>query len=402
MHLDDDKRPALEGLTVLDASRVLAGPYCTMILSDLGATVLKIERPSLGDETRAWGPPYLGDPSLGMSAYFLSVNRGKRSLCLDLKTKKGREVFLDLIRQSDIFVENFAPGVADRLGLDDSTITAANPRLIHCSITAFGDHAGPGYDLVIQGMSGLMSVTGESTGPPLKVGVAITDVIAGWQAVSAILAAVMTRQRTGRGERISIGLLNSAVTALVNIGQDYLVQGESPQRWGNSHPHIVPYQVFKAKDGYLTVAAGNNEHFVRLCQVVGRSEWTTDSRFATNSNRVANRQRLISELETLFAEKTVDQWLAELRKAEIPCGPVADLAALFDGREPPPGVEMLELETSSGATYRTVGRPLKRSGPMSQPSGAPLVGEHTDEILREMLNLDDQQLAMLRKKSVIE
>ena len=396
-----DNTSALHGLTVLDVSRVLAGPYCTMVLSDLGADVIKIERPPHGDDTRAWGPPYLGHPDQGFSAYYLSVNRGKRSLCLDLKSQAGQELLLDLVRKADVLVENFAPGVADRLGLGESAISTANPGIVHCSITAFGDQAGPGYDLVIQGMSGLMSITGEPDGTPMKVGVAITDVIAGLQAVNAILAAVVARQRTGRGDRITVGLLNSAVAALVNVGQAHLVSETAPRRWGNAHPHIVPYQVFASSDGHLTVAAGNDKLFASLCQVVGRPELASDPRFATNPQRVTHRAVLIAELDEIFTTKTTAEWLAVLRAVDVPCGPVASLPELFDGTTSPAGVEMLELNTTTGEAYRTVGPPVRMAGQSHQRTAAPGVGEHTDEVLSELLNVDAKKLHDLRSEGVI-
>ncbi len=394
--------PALDGLKVLDVSRVLAGPYCSMILADLGADVIKVERPPGGDDTRAWGPPYLGDPSQGLSAYYLSVNRGKRSVCVDLKSQAGRDLFLAMVGKADVLIENFAPGVADRLGLGTEAIAVANPQIVHGSITAFGEQAGPAYDLVIQGMSGLMSITGAQDGPPMKVGVAITDVIAGLQAASAILAAVVARQRTGRGDRISVGLLSSAVAALVNIGQAYLVNGTPPHRWGNAHPQIVPYQVFVSADGYFTVAAGNDKLFGKLCQVIGKAELAADSRFATNPQRVVNRAALIGLLEPIFAAKSTSEWLDALGAADVPCGPVCDLPELFGGSKPPPGVELPELETSSGAAYRTVGPPAQMNGRCHQLKAAPLVGEHTDQVLRELLELEPQRLKELRTSGVIQ
>jgi len=399
--MDAAERPALEGLTILDASRVLAGPYCTMVLADLGADVIKVERPGTGDDTRAWGPPYLGQESDGFSAYFLSANRGKRSVGIDLKSEPGRELFMALLRRSDVLVENFAPGVASRLGLDAESVADANPQIIHCSITAFGENPGPGYDLVIQGMSGLMSITGEADGPPMKVGVAITDVIAGLQAANAILAAVVAYQKTGRGDRISISLLGSTAAALVNIAQAYLVSGDVPSRWGNAHAQIVPYQVFESADGYFTVAAGNDRLFERLCQVIGRTDLAVDERFHTNPDRVANREALIGVLEAIFAKKSSAHWLGALQAADVPCGPVCGLPDLFDGGELPPSVEMLDLQVATGATYRMVGPTAHMTGRRRQPKGAPLVGEHTDEVLRELLDLDAQEIRQLRGAGVI-
>ena len=393
--------PALDGLTVLDVSRVLAGPYCSMLLADLGATVVKIERPPCGDDTRAWGPPYLGERDLGLSAYFLAVNRGKRSVCLDLSSPAGRDLLLDMVRRADVLVENFAPGVADRLGLGAEAIAVANPSIIHCSITAFGEQEGPGYDLVIQGMSGLMSITGAEEGPPMKVGVAITDVIAGLQASSAILAAVVARHRSGRGDRVSISLMGSAVAALVNVGQAHLVSGSPARRWGNAHPQIVPYQVFASADGYLTVAAGNDKLYAAMCQVIGREDLAADARFDTNPHRVENRAALISVLETIFAQRATRSWLEALQAAEVPCGSVSSLEDLFTGSESPPGVEMLTLERGAGAPDRTVGSAVQMTGKRRQLAGAPLVGEHTDQVLGELLDLAHERLLQLRADGVI-
>jgi crotonobetainyl-CoA:carnitine CoA-transferase CaiB-like acyl-CoA transferase len=373
-----------------------------MLLADLGASVIKIERPPLGDDTRAWGPPYLGNSDQGLSAYFLSVNRGKRSVCLDLKSQSGRDLALAMVQRADVLIENFAPGVAADLDLGPEAIEAVNPRIVHCAITAFGEQAGPGYDLVIQGMSGLMSITGAEDGPPMKVGVAITDVIAGLQAANAILAAIVARQRTGAGERISVSLLGSAVAALVNVGQAHLISGAPTRRWGNAHPQIVPYQVFAAADGYLTVAAGNDKLYARLCQVIGREDLIADARYGTNPLRVANRASLVPILDAVFAQRTTRAWLEALGAAQVPCGPVADLPELFAGQDPPPGVEMVALETGSGAAYRTVGPAVKMRGRRRDLTGAPLVGEHTDQVLGEMLGLEPQRLARLRAAGVIQ
>jgi crotonobetainyl-CoA:carnitine CoA-transferase CaiB-like acyl-CoA transferase len=400
----DLQRPAetaLDGLIVLDATRVLAGPYCGMLLADLGADVIKIERPPGGDDTRAWGPPYLGDPSQGLSAYYLSVNRGKRSVCLDLKSRDGHDLFMAMVRKADVMVENFAPGVAERLGLGAESIAGANPRIVHGSITGFGDQAGPAYDLVIQGMSGLMSITGSADGPPMKVGVAITDVIAGLQAASAILAAIVARQRTGKGDRVSVSLMHSAVAALVNVGQAYLINGKQPRRWENAHAQIVPYQLFASADGFLTVAAGNDKLFGNLCQVVGAAEMASEERFRTNPQRVANRTTLTAILEPLFAEKSTNAWLELLVGAGVPCGPVSTLPELFGQTERRPGVEMLKLTTSTGETYETVGPAAKLNGQRREMKAAPLVGEHTEQVLRELLGLDGAQLEQLRADGVV-
>ena len=393
---------ALAGVRVLDASRVLAGPYCTMVLADMGADVVKVERPAGGDDTRAWGPPYLGDPADGLSAYFLAVNRNKRSVAIDLRSERGRRLFLDLAAHSDVVVENFAPGVAERLGLDHEALCAARPDLVHCSITAFGRKPGPGYDLVIQGMSGLMSLTGEPDGAPMKVGVALTDVIAGLHAASAILAAVVNRQRTDRGQHLEVNLMGSTVAALVNVAQAFLLNGRPPRRFGNAHPQIVPYEVYAAGDGYLTIGAGNDKLFTGLCTVLGCRELLRDRRFGDNSARVANRAALNAVLTPLIERRAVAELVAELTAAGVPAGAVADLPGVF-GAPPaaPPGVNLLELAAEADRRYLSVGPVVEMPGLRGDPRGAPLLGQHTHQVLAELLGLAAPHLADLEREGAI-
>ncbi len=393
---------ALAGVRVLDATRVLAGPYCTMVLADMGADVVKVERPAGGDDTRAWGPPYLGDPADGLSAYFLAVNRNKRSVAIDLRSTRGRRLFLDLAANSDVVVENFAPGVAKRLGLDHAALCAARPDLVHCSITAFGRKPGPGYDLVIQGMSGLMSLTGEPDGEPMKVGVALTDVIAGLHAASAILAAVISRQRTGQGQHLEVNLMGSTVAALVNVAQAFLLNGHPPRRFGNAHPQIVPYEVYAASDGYLTIGAGNDKLFTGLCTVLGCRELLHDARFGDNSARVANRAALNAVLTPLIAARAVAELVGELTAAGVPAGAVADLPGMF-GAPPaaPPGVNLLELAAAGDKRYLSVGPVVEMPGLRGDPHGAPLLGQHTHEVLTELLGLAAPQLTGLEREGAI-
>ena len=398
----DGGSAALAGVRVLDASRVLAGPYCTMVLADMGADVVKVERPAGGDDTRAWGPPYLGDPADGLSAYFLAVNRNKRSVAIDLRGARGRRLFLDLAAKSDVVVENFAPGVAERLGLDHAALCAARPDLVHCSITAFGRKPGPGYDLVIQGMSGLMSLTGEPDGAPMKVGVALTDVIAGLHAASAILAAVVNRQRAGRGQHLEVNLMGSTVAALVNVAQAFLLNGRPPRRFGNAHPQIVPYEVYAAGDGYLTIGAGNDKLFTGLCTVLGCRELLRDRRFGDNSARVANRAALNAVLTPLIERRAVAELVAELTAAGVPAGAVADLPGVF-GAPPaaPPGVNLLELAAAADRRYLSVGPVVEMPGLRGDPCGAPLLGQHTHEVLAELLGLAAPHLAQLEREGAI-
>ena len=393
---------ALAGVRVLDASRVLAGPYCTMVLADMGADVVKVERPAGGDDTRAWGPPYLGDPADGLSAYFLAVNRSKRSVAIDLRSERGRRLFLDLAGKSDVVVENFAPGVAQRLGLDHAALCAARPDLVHCSITAFGRKPGPGYDLVIQGLSGLMSLTGEPDGFPMKVGVALTDVIAGLHAASAILAAVISRQSTGEGQHLEVNLMGSTVAALVNVAQTFLLNGRPPRRFGNAHPQIVPYEVYAAGDGYLTIGAGNDKLFTGLCTVLGCPELLHDERFGDNSARVANRAALNAVLTPPIARRAVAELVAELTAAGVPAGAVADLPGVF-GAPPsaPPGVNLLELAAASDRRDLSVGPVVEMPGLRGDPCGAPLLGQHTHEVLAELLGLAAPHLADLEREGAI-
>ena len=396
--------PALAGVRVLDATRVLAGPYCTMVLADLGADVVKVERPEGGDDTRSWGPPYLGDPAAGLSAYFLAVNRNKRSVALDLRSGAGRQLFLELAAHSDVVIENFAPGVAERLGLEHAALCAAKPDVVHCSITAFGRRApGPGYDLVIQGRSGLMSVTGEPDGAPLKVGVALTDVIAGLHAASAILAAVLSQRQTGRGQHVEINLMGSTVAALVNIAQAYLVDGRPPRRFGNAHPQIVPYEVYATGDGYITIGAGNDKLFAGLCAVLGRPELAADARFADNPARVANRVALNAILKPLLAVRATEPLLQELAAAGVPAGSVADLPSLFGTpASAPPGVQLLELAAGYDTRYLSVGPVAEMPGLRPNPHGAPLLGQHTAQVLEELLGVAPGRVAELEHEGAIK
>ncbi|RVX38539.1 crotonobetainyl-CoA:carnitine CoA-transferase CaiB-like acyl-CoA transferase [Nonomuraea polychroma] len=318
---------ALSGLLVADFSRVLAGPYATMLLADLGAEVVKVERPGSGDDTRAWGPPY--GPA-GEATYFLGVNRNKRSIALDLRADV--DVARALAARADVLVENFRPGTMDRLGLGYDALRELNPGLIHCSITGFGSGAGaglPGYDLIAQAVGGLMSVTGEPDGPGTKAGVALVDVITGLHAALGILAALRHRDRTGEGQRIEVSLLSSLLSALTNHASAYAAAGVVPRAMGNRHPSIVPYEVFETADRPLVIAAGNDRLFQALCETLGRQDLTQDPRYATNAGRVAAREELVAELNAALRERPADEWFELLTAAGVPCGPINDLAAAF-------------------------------------------------------------------------
>jgi formyl-CoA transferase len=392
----------LEGIRVLDLSRVLAGPFCTMILGDLGADVVKVEQPGSGDDTRQWGPPWAG----GESAYYLCVNRNKRSITLNLKHERGREILVQLARDCDVVVENFRVGMLDRLGIGYQALSARYPQLIWCSITGYGLD-GPyaeraGYDFVAQGEGGLMSITGEPDGEPMKVGVAIVDLFTGLYAATAILAALHARAQTGRGQLIDVALLPATVAMLANVGSNYLVSGQIPRRYGNAHPNIVPYQTFRARDGWMTVAVGNDRQFRLLCRILGREELADDPRFATNPQRVAHRDQLIPLLQAIFETRDADDWLAAMTEAGIPCGPINTLDRVFSHPQVLHRGMVVELPHPTAGSVRLTGPPFILSEtPAAVRSHPPLLGEHTEEILRERLGLTAAEIARLRAKGVI-
>lgn len=374
----------LNGIRVLDLSRVLAGPYCTMVLGDLGAEVIKVESPD-GDETRGWGPPFAEDES----AYYLCVNRNKRGIVADFKTEPGREIVRGLIRRSDVLVENFRPGSLARFSLDFESASALNPTLIYCSITGFGQTGPlrdkPGYDFMIQAMGGLMSITGEPDGEPMKVGVAVADLFAGQNAVIAILAALQARRHTGKGQHLDISLFDSQVGMLANAASNFLISGNPPRRYGNAHANIVPYQSFQASDGWFVIAVGNDKQFAKMCEVIDNQELVNDARFAANSARVQNRDALIAILEPVFTRKTVNEWLS-LIGDDFPCGPINNLEQVFSM----PQVEAREMLIHAGhpeiGGLRLVGSPLKFSDtPVEYNLPPPRLGEHTQEVSRELL-----------------
>jgi len=373
----------LHGIRVLDLSRVLAGPYCTMVLGDLGADVIKVESPD-GDETRAWGPPF----AEGESAYYLCVNRNKRSIVVDFKTAEGRDVLRRLIRQSDILVENFRPGSLTRFSLDFESASALNPKLIYCSITGFGQtgplHDKPGYDFMIQAMGGLMSFTGEPDGEPMKVGVAVADLFAGQNAVIAVLAALQARTQTGKGQHLDISLFDSQLSMLANVASNYLISGNLPRRYGNAHANIVPYQSFQARDGWFVIAVGNDKQFAKMCEVIGKWELINDERFATNSARVQSRDELISLLKPVFLTKTVDEWLS-LIGDDFPCGAINTLEKAFSMVQVEEREMLVHMEHSEIGDLRLVGSPLKFSDtPVEYVLPPPRLGEHTEDVLKEL------------------
>ncbi len=384
MAADDDAPTGLPltGIRVADFSRVLAGPLATMLLGDLGADVVKIERPVTGDDTRGWGPPFVG----GDSAYFLALNRNKRSVTLDLATADGRSAARRLALTSDVVVENFRPGLMERFGLDHATLTAENPELVYCSLTAFGEGdrgARPGYDIIVQALSGLMSFTGHRGAEPTKVGVALLDVICGLYACNAIQAALLGRRATGRGSRVTVSLFDASVAALVNQASNYLLGGLVPGPMGNAHPNIVPYQLFETADRPFILAAGNDRLFERTCHVLARPDLAADERFATNAARVRSRDALIPELSSVFATRTAAEWLAALEAASVPCAPVRTLDEVFAS---PEGAATIQaVDDPERGSLRLVADPIRvdgRTPPARMPP--PRLGEHTDELLADL------------------
>jgi len=403
----------LAHLTILDLSRVLAGPWCTQLLADLGATVLKVERPGTGDDTRAWGPPFLKDRDgndTGEAAYYLACNRGKQSLAIDFTKPDGRDLVLALAAQSDALIENFKVGGLAKYGLDYPRVAAINPRLVYASITGFGQD-GPyadraGYDFIIQGMCGFMSVTGERDdlpgGGPQKAGIAITDLMTGMYASVALLAALAHRDRTGQGQSIDACLFDSSVAMMAVIDMNYLVSGAVPARAGNAHQNIVPYQVFACADGHVILAVGNDGQFRRFCDVAGTPGWAGDLRYATNAARVRNRDMLVPMIDAVMRTRVQREWLEALERAGVPCGPINRLDQVFADPQLQARTMKLDLPHPLAGTVPQVRAPLRLSGtPMTYTLAPPLLGEHTANVLRERLGLDDAMLRDLAARGVI-
>ena len=397
------ERDPLDGLRVLDLSRVLAGPLCTMTLSDLGADVIKVERPGSGDETRAWGPPFAAD---GESSYFLSVNRGKRSVALDLSTERGRELALDLAASSDVVVENFRAGGLEAMGLGFEVLSERRPGMVLCSISGFGSARSPvdrpGYDFIAQAESGLMAITGPVDGEPAKVGVAVVDVLAGLQAAAAVLAALRHRDETGEGCHVEVSLLDSAIASLVNVVQGAIVTGAEASRFGSAHPSIVPYQPFEAADGWIAVAAANDATFARLVETMDLTELASDERFRTNPGRVRAREDLIPVLAARFAERSVDDWVDALEGASVPVGkvrgPLDALRAAADAGDS----ATFTARRADGEEVELVRSPISLDGQRTgETAGAPpRLGEHGREVL-ERIGLDAEQLDELERAGVL-
>jgi crotonobetainyl-CoA:carnitine CoA-transferase CaiB-like acyl-CoA transferase len=392
--------PPLDGLRVLDLSRVLAGPYCTMVLADLGADVVKVERPGTGDDTRRWGPPYAG----GEAAYFLAVNRTKRSCAVDLARGEGRAVARRLAERADVVIENFRAGSAERLGLSYAQLREGNPGLVHCSLTGFGSDreppGRPGYDFVVQAESGLMSITGEPGGEPVKVGVALVDVLAGIHAAVGILAALRARDRTGNGDRVEVPLLDAALASLVNVAQGALVTGSEPARYGNAHASIVPYQSFRTADGWIAVAAGNDDLYRRLCAAIARPELAADERFGTNPDRVRNREALVPLLAEVLATRPSDEWLTELEAAGVPAGKVRPVLDAFAAAAAAGRAATTTVDHATAGRLELVDTPIRLGSGSRTPTAPPLLGEHTAEVLAE-LGYGSAEIERLARDGVI-
>ncbi|MFT6430499.1 MAG: crotonobetainyl-CoA:carnitine CoA-transferase CaiB-like acyl-CoA transferase [Halopseudomonas sp.] len=390
---------ALAGLKVLDLSRVLAGPWAGQMLADLGADVVKIERPGCGDDTRAWGPPYLQDQNgqdTSEAAYYLSANRNKRSLAVDFTQSQGQETVRQLVAGADVLIENFKVGGLAVYGLDYASLAAINPRLIYCSITGFGQDgpyaARAGYDFMIQAVGGLMSVTGkaddEAGGGPVKVGVAVTDILTGLYASNAVLAALAERERSGKGQHIDLALLDVQVACLANQALNYLTTGKTPGRMGNSHPNIVPYQDFPSADGDFILTIGNDGQFARFCAVAGHPEWSDDPRFATNVQRVGHREVLIPLIRQVTVFRTTAQWVADLGAAGVPCGPINNLAEVFDDPQVRARGLRVSMDHPLSGKVDLVANPIKLSRtPVRYRSAPPLLDQHAAEVLYDWLGL---------------
>ncbi|MFJ5300662.1 CaiB/BaiF CoA transferase family protein [Pseudomonas sp. NPDC088368] len=404
---------ALSHLRVLDLSRVLAGPWAGQILADLGADVIKIERPGNGDDTRAWGPPFLKDPrgeNTSEAAYYLSANRNKQSVTIDFTRPEGQKLVRELAAKSDIVIENFKVGGLKAYGLDYASLQVENPRLIYCSITGFGQ-TGPyakraGYDFMIQGLGGLMSLTGRPEGEdgagPVKVGVALTDILTGLYSTSAILATLAHRDQSGIGQHIDMALLDVQVACLANQAMNYLTTGAPPRRLGNAHPNIVPYQDFPTADGDFILTVGNDSQFRKFAEVAGQAQWADDPRFATNKQRVAHRTELIPLIRQATVFKTTAEWVAALEGAGVPCGPINDVAQVFADPQVQARGLRIELPHALGGTVPQVASPIRLSGtPVEYRRAPPLLGEHTSEVLTHLLGLSGETVMALREAGVL-
>ena len=398
----------LKGIKVLDLSRVLAGPWCSQMLADLGADIIKIERPEKGDDTRGWGPPYVEnkDGDTVESAYFLSTNRGKKSLAIDLGQAKGQKIIAELVQKADVVIENFKVGGLKKYGLDYESLKVKNPKLIYCSITGFGqdgpDAQSPGYDFMIQALGGLMHITGQSDGQPVKVGVAVADVMTGMYASVAILAALNHQQKTGEGQYIDLSLLDCQVAMLANQASNYLTSGVSPVRLGNTHPNIVPYQVFQTTDSFIIIAVGNDTQFERLCELLDMAHISADAKYSTNKARVLHREELTKMLQASLKTNDSEYWLAKLTDKKIPCGAINDIEQVFSHRQVKHREMKVTLPHEKAGQVDVVGNPIKFSKTkISYSLPPPMLGQHSVEILNDWLALDKQTIEALIEQGVV-
>jgi len=392
----------LAGIRILDLTRVLAGPYCTMFLGDLGAEVVKVEQPGVGDDTRGWGPPFAG----GESAYFLCTNRNKKSLTVDFKSAEGTALLRKLTARADVLIENFRPGAMERLGLGDKELRATNPRLVYASLSGFGADGPmadiPGYDLIVQAWGGLMSITGTAESGPLKVGVAIIDLVAGLMLGKSIVAALYAREKSGVDQRVDTSLLEAEVAALINAGSNYLIGGKVPGRWGNAHPTIVPYQSFQTADSFLVLGAASEAIWKRLCPALGHGELADDPRFAKNADRVEHRQELIALLAAIFLTRTTTEWVAALTEADVPCAPVQTIDQVFAAPQVLHRNMLVEVEHPTAGTVKLAGIPVKFSAtPASVRLPPPLLGQHSEDVLSSWLGMSIEEIENLKRKSVL-
>jgi len=400
--MSEANKGPLAGVRVLDLTRVLAGPYCTMFLGDLGAEVVKIEQPGVGDDTRGWGPPFAG----GESAYFLCVNRNKKSLTVDLKAPEGIALIRQLAERADVLIENFRPSAMDRLGLGEKDLRATNPKLVYASLSGFGADGPmadiPGYDLIVQAWGGLMSITGTPESGPLKVGVAIIDLVAGLMLGKAIVAALYAREKIGVGQKIDTSLLEAEVAALINAGSNYLIGGKVPGRWGNAHPTIVPYQSFQTANSFLVLGAASESIWKRLCPALGKADLADDPRFEKNANRVENRKALIDILSTVFMSRGTEDWVNVLTEADVPCAPVQTIDQVFAAPQVLHRNMLVEVDHPTAGTVKLAGIPVKFSAtPPSVRLPPPLLGEHNDDVLASWLKMNEREINDLREKKII-
>ena len=393
---------ALAGIRVLDLTRILAGPLCTMMLGDMGADVIKVEPPGAGDDTRSWGPPF----AAGESAYYLGVNRNKRSITLNMAVKSGQEVLAGLIRKSDVLVENFKVGTLEKWGFDNEWLKANAPRVVRCSITGYGSvgpKAGlPGYDFILQAESGLMSITGEPDGTPMKYGVAIVDVCTGMLACNSVLAALNARHSTGRGQHVEVSLFDSGLAMLANVAANHLVSGKNAGRFGNGHPNIVPYTAYPTRDDMIAVAVGNDGQFAKFSSVLGHAEWASDPRFTKNPDRIGNRDALDALIKTELKRQGAETWIEQLMAAGIPCGRINNVAQALAAPHAIAREMVTTVEHPTAGPVKMLGIPFRFSDtPSSIRRAPPLLGQHTEAVLREELGLSDTRIAELRAEKVI-